>query len=148
MFSSPKPSGDAADALSTDILLDINKDDLRLFLDFMTQEKLSSLTKIRWGQMERLVAFSRQFECNHIIERIAAYLMERTAIAPWKIFCLASHLDHVSLAKAALMAMPTDALRNTIQLGSLRTNVASQCKLSYLLGVLYVSVQIPWLLDD
>jgi hypothetical protein len=109
-----------------------NHDDVSLFLDFMHKRDIP--TAVNFAQYERVLGLCEIYSCDIIVERIVARLHAVVTQAPWSAFCIASHLDDLALAKAALAVMEHDENIAYLEVKTITLDLASRCAMPYFLG--------------
>lgn len=75
--------------------------DVRLFLDYMHQVDPAP-PAAEWDRLLSVIRLCELFGCSIIVERITIRLPEYASAAPWEIFCLASKLGMVNVARDAI----------------------------------------------
>lgn len=124
-----------------EIPIDAGTDDLRFLLDCMTRSKVPRFET--WDACTRVFALCDKFECDLIVKRVLGILEHQADLAPWQIFCLASHYGRPRLAKEALEYMGQSEL--TVGLYAIPSTTAAQCEIGYLLALLKAHTHTPLL---
>ena len=143
MLNGPGLSATPADKDSdaNEIPIEARGADLELCLDFITKRDVPKTTT--WGQYDRLLKLFDFLGSDIVVERIVSRLYDVVGEAPWAVFCFASRIDDVKLAKAALAVMQQDPAFSprSPTLVAFPLAQASGCSLPYFLGLVRATVQ-------
>ncbi|WVR03479.1 hypothetical protein IAU60_000470 [Kwoniella sp. DSM 27419] len=119
---------------SSPIPINATATDLELLLDLMKSDyRLSN--KLGWRQLDSILRLCDQYELTFVVERVKPNLWTFAKTDPWEVFCVASHLDDVDLAKKAIVNMDAKVTPE-LSLHSIALETARGPTLAYLLGLL------------
>jgi hypothetical protein len=114
-------------------------EDVIQLLDYMHKRQVPKFTTFK--AYENVVRLADRYGCDIVIDRIVARLYNVVDTAPWKIFCLASHVEELELAKVALNQLALDPEARHLKVGEFTTALASGCTLPYFLGFVSLAVE-------
>jgi hypothetical protein len=124
---------DIDDPVATYIDFPHDRDDVVLLLDFMTKREPPKGDAERY---ERVLKLCDQHGCDIFVDRIIGRLYTIVKQSPWSVFCIASHLNDIELARMALKHMEQDPDIGKLKLSPISHELASRCALNYFLGLL------------
>ncbi|WWD22414.1 hypothetical protein CI109_106905 [Kwoniella shandongensis] len=120
---------------SSNIEIDRPAKVLLLFLDYVCKDEPPVLLN-EIADYEPIINLARRFACNRVIERIklvALCLLYEKAFA-FRVFCIASRLDDVRLAKCAVRQF-CHISHSFVRPDKISVDAAKKCSLPYLLGL-------------
>ncbi|WVQ98314.1 hypothetical protein IAU59_005437 [Kwoniella sp. CBS 9459] len=77
-----------------------------------------------------------EYNCPFLIERVLYRLEDMATKYPWRVFCIASQHDRVSLARIAIASLWKDDVRRKFTLSTIPARQAVKPSVLYLLGLL------------
>lgn len=104
-----------------------------IFLDLMQNKRQSNPTS--FNTYQQVLGLCQKFDWS-VAERVALRLGSMVADAPWEILCIASDLDEVELARAAIKVMDVDRKYFDLNPAILTTAMAQRLSMPYLLGLI------------
>ncbi|WVQ69532.1 uncharacterized protein L199_007752 [Kwoniella botswanensis] len=119
---------------SSTIPIDPDSSVLILFLDNMTKYPPPLVSS--WKMAESLFSLADKYDCRIVHETLKFRLGHVTMIAPWEVFCFASHENDLDLARKALEKMGQDFRRNEMTLTDMSAKDILEPTAPYLVGLL------------
>ena len=118
------------------LAMDASPESVRLFLDLMTSSTDVDTAANDADTLVKTIELIEKFDAPVIRKLLLQQLLGRVDCAPWKMFCLASHLNEVPLAKASVTAFSDSTFGRGVSNGFDYSLLQGQeCGLRFLLAL-------------